>query len=111
MAELIIGLSALSLMSSAAYAQQPVERMSTTETETCLVFFDLAQATLIPQSAEVVAKAADENKSTGAARVAVSGNTDLSGSPSHNLALSQRRAETVERELAAWKVQAWVVNS
>ncbi len=112
MRALLIGVSALVLMSSAAYAQQPAERMSATATQPAkfLVFFNLDDATLTPEGAQVVSRAADEYKRTGAAKVAVTGYTDLSGSPSYNLALSQRRAEAVERELVRLGVPESVVT-
>ena len=112
MRALLIGVSALVLMSSAAYAQQPAERMSATETAPTrfLVFFNLDDATLTPEGAQVVSRAADEYKRTGAAKVAVTGYTDLSGSPSYNLALSQRRAEAVERELVRLGVPGSVIG-
>ena len=112
MRALLIGVSALVLMSSAAYAQQPAERMSATETAPTqfLVFFNLDDATLTPEGAQVVSRAADAYKRTGAAKVAVTGYTDLSGSPSYNLALSQRRAEAVERELVRLGVPGSVIG-
>ncbi len=112
MRKLLIGVSALVLMTSAAYAQQATEPMSTMATEPArfLVFFDLNDASLTPQGAQVVSQAADEYRRTGAARVAVNGYTDLSGSASYNLALSQRRAETVERELVRLGVPASVIE-
>ncbi len=111
MRKLFIGVSALVLMSSAAYAQQAAERVPTTEMEPArfLVFFNLNDATLTPEGAAVVNRAADEYKRTGAARVAVNGYTDLSGSPAYNLALSQRRAEAVERELVRLGVPASII--
>ncbi len=72
MRALLIGVSALVLMSSAASAQQPAERMSATATQPArfLVFFNLDDATLTPEGAQVVSRAADEYKRTGAAKVA-----------------------------------------
>ena len=47
----------------------------------------------------VVAEAANAAKSTGSARIEVSGHTDTVGSAQYNQALSMRRAESVAKEL------------
>jgi len=111
MRKLVIGVAALALLAPAAHAQQSAAPVSAAQTEPgrFLVFFGLDQATLTQQGAEVVAQAAEEYDRTGAARIAVTGYTDRSGSESYNLALSQRRAEAVERELVRQGVPAPVI--
>ena len=64
-----------------------------------LVFFDFDKSVLTPAGQRVVEEAASTFKQTGAARIAVTGYTDLAGSAQYNLGLSQRRAETVRLAL------------
>jgi outer membrane protein OmpA-like peptidoglycan-associated protein len=64
-----------------------------------LVFFDFDKATLTPAGAQVVEQAAAAYRSAGAARVDVTGYTDLVGSVAYNLKLSKRRADTVRAYL------------
>jgi OmpA-OmpF porin, OOP family len=64
-----------------------------------LVFFDFDKANLTPAGAKIVQQAAAAYSSSGAARINVTGYTDLVGSEAYNLRLSQRRAETVRRYL------------
>jgi hypothetical protein len=71
-----------------------------------LVFFDWDQATLSTEARQIVAKAADEFKRTGAARLVATGYTDLSGPPQYNDKLSVRRAEAVKAELVRLGVPA-----
>lgn len=108
MRPLIISVSLLALMAPTAYAQQvpkpasaqpgaPVTTPGTvaaqTETARFLVFFDWDKAALTTEARQVVAKAADEFKRTGAARLVATGYTDLSGTPQYNYKLSVRHAE------------------
>ncbi|MGE5202598.1 MAG: OmpA family protein [Acidobacteriota bacterium] len=64
-----------------------------------LVFFEFDKASLTADGARVVQDAAGTYKAGGAARVMVTGYTDLSGSQQYNLGLSKRRAETVQGAL------------
>jgi hypothetical protein len=82
--------------------------MTTAQTQPAefLVFFDWDEATLTREGTQVVAQAAEEYQRTGAARVVVTGHTDLSGSPSYNLALSERRVDAVTDELVRLGVPA-----
>lgn len=64
-----------------------------------LVFFDWDKHTLTSAGSQVVAQAADAYKKGAGARVVVTGYTDLSGSAAYNQRLSERRADTVKREL------------
>ena len=54
---------------------------------------------LTPQAAQIVAQAVNAARSTGAARVVVTGHTDTVGSQTYNQALSERRAAAVEAEM------------
>jgi OmpA-OmpF porin, OOP family len=109
---LIIGVSLLALMAPPAYAQQapkpavpapgapmaapkptaPAAPAAQVEAAKFLVFFDWDKATLTTEARQVVAKAADEFKRTGAARLVATGYTDLSGTPQYNYKLSVLRA-------------------
>jgi outer membrane protein OmpA-like peptidoglycan-associated protein len=64
-----------------------------------LVFFEFDKASLTADGARVVQDAAGTYEAGGAARVMVTGYTDLSGSQQYNLGLSKRRAETVQGAL------------
>ncbi len=66
---------------------------------TYLVFFDFDRYALTDRARGVVAEAANAAKSTGSARIEVSGHTDTVGSAQYNQALSMRRAESVAKEL------------
>ena len=108
MRSLIIGVSLLALMAPTAYAQQapkpavpppgapmaapkptaPAAPAAQVEAAKFLVFFDWDKATLTTEARQVVAKAADEFKRTGAARLVATGYTDLSGTPQYNYKLS-----------------------
>ena len=71
-----------------------------------LVFFDFDKAVLTPAGKEVVAQAAGAFRSSGAARLDVTGYTDLAGSAAYNLKLSRRRADTVRAYLLELGVPA-----
>jgi OmpA family len=64
-----------------------------------LVFFDWDKSNLSPQAMATISQAAAAYKSNGSARIANVGNTDTSGSPGYNVALSLRRADAVKRAL------------
>ncbi|HWI28914.1 MAG TPA: outer membrane beta-barrel protein [Stellaceae bacterium] len=78
-----------------APAVQPVAPPVAAAPPLFLVFFDFDKATLTPAGAEVVRQAAAAYKSAGAARIDVTGYTDLAGPARYNLELSKRRAATV----------------
>ncbi|HEX8375818.1 MAG TPA: OmpA family protein [Geminicoccaceae bacterium] len=99
---LLFGVSLFALVASGARAQ---------EAGTYLVYFDLDRSTLTADGRQVVQAAANEYRQTGTARVSVSGHADLSGSGSYNEALSQRRAETVRRELVRLGVPAASIST
>lgn len=75
-----------------------------------LVFFAFDKATLTPEGAKVVEQAAAAYKAAGAARISVSGYTDLAGTAAYNLALSRRRADTVRRYLLKLGVPAAAID-
>lgn len=111
MKHLLLTASVLALLAPAAYAQQPAgdampPAAATEAASTFLVFFDFDQATLTPEGQRVVAEAAESYKSTGVARVTVTGHTDTVGSAEYNQALSERRADAVAKELVALGVPA-----
>jgi OmpA-OmpF porin, OOP family len=113
MNRLLVGVLLLALLVPPAYAQQSAESETTAVSGQIapgkfLVFFDLNQATLTLGGARVVRQAAQECERTGTARVAVTGYTDLSGSPAYNQALSERRAGAVQGELVRLGVPASV---
>ena len=66
-----------------------------------LVFFGFDKSNLTVEAEGVVADAAAAAKQFGSAIIAVVGHADTSGSPSYNLALSQRRANAVRGALNA----------
>jgi OOP family OmpA-OmpF porin len=65
------------------------------EAEPFLVFFDMDSTVITADSAEVLRRAADVARASGAAGISVVGHTDTTGSAAHNDALSVRRAEAV----------------
>jgi outer membrane protein OmpA-like peptidoglycan-associated protein len=74
------------------------------------VFFDFDKASLSREGEHVVRNAAETYRRTGAARIEVTGYTDLSGTPRYDLNLSKRRADAVRAALAAQGVPAGSIN-
>jgi len=74
------------------------------------VFFDFDKASLTREGERVVRNAAEAYRRTGAARIEVTGYTDLSGTPRYDLDLSKRRADAVRAALAAQGVPAGSIN-
>ena len=70
------------------------------------VFFEFDKASLTREGERVVRDAAASYRRTGAARIEVTGYTDLSGTPRYDLGLSKRRAESVRAALVAQGVPA-----
>jgi OmpA family len=70
------------------------------------VLFAFDRSDLDAEALSTVDQAAAAYQRTGAASLAVVGHTDTSGSPSYNLALSERRAESVRQALVARGVPA-----
>ena len=67
---------------------------------TFLVFFDFDRYYLTPDARRVIEAAAEAYRTSGSARIEVSGHTDLAGTDAYNMRLSQRRANTVAAALA-----------
>jgi outer membrane protein OmpA-like peptidoglycan-associated protein len=67
---------------------------------TFLVFFDFDRYNLTPDARRVIEAAAAAFKTSGSARIDVSGYTDLAGTQAYNLRLSRRRADAVAAYLA-----------
>jgi outer membrane protein OmpA-like peptidoglycan-associated protein len=65
------------------------------QARTFLVFFDFDRSNLTADARHVIDAAIASYRSTGSARVEVSGYTDLAGTQAYNLRLSQRRADAV----------------
>jgi outer membrane protein OmpA-like peptidoglycan-associated protein len=70
------------------------------------VFFEFDKASLTREGARVVRDAADTYRRSGAARIDVTGYTDLSGTPQYDVELSKRRADAVRAALVAQGVPA-----
>lgn len=64
-----------------------------------LVYFDFDRATLTPFGQDVLEQAAAAYRAGGAARLDVTGYTDLAGPAAYNLKLSRRRADAVRARL------------
>lgn len=76
-----------------------------------LVFFDWDKYNLTAEAQRVVAQAADAFKKSGQVKLTVVGHTDTSGSPVYNQGLSERRADTVKKELIRLGVPAGVITA
>ena len=63
------------------------------------MFFDFDRYNLTPDARRVVDAAAAAFKTSGSARIEVSGHTDLAGTAAYNMRLSRRRADTVAAAL------------
>jgi hypothetical protein len=102
MKALLIGASLLAVMAPAAHAQTGGQTAAPPEVEgggKYLVTFGLNGTTLTQEDRRVLARAAEDYRRTGTARVTVTGYTDTSGSADYNLQLSQQRAQVVASEL------------
>ncbi|OAN50217.1 hypothetical protein A6A04_02085 [Paramagnetospirillum marisnigri] len=71
-----------------------------------IVFFDFDKSAITPEANRVIQQAASAVKSSGAARIDLTGHTDLAGSAKYNQALSQKRADAVKAQLVAQGVPA-----
>ncbi|HET6467506.1 MAG TPA: OmpA family protein [Geminicoccaceae bacterium] len=113
---LLFGVSLLALAAPAVHAQQTMQpgmpgAAGEMESGRYMVFFGYDQATLNAEARQVVSRATDEFQRSGAARVIVTGHTDLAGSPDYNRRLSERRAEAVRAELVRQGVPAGVITT
>lgn len=117
MKRLLITASILALAAPVAHAQQAktpamapaAETQSMTDT--FMVFFGLGQSKLTPEAKEVVAKAAQDFKTTGSVRIDATGFTDTTGSAEYNQRLSERRAQSVADELVRLGVPASAITT
>jgi len=89
-------------------APAPAPVAAPAPTRNYLVFFDFDRYDLKPEAQTIVRQAATGFKSSqgGVTRIEATGHADRAGSEEYNLKLSQRRAETVRRELIAQGVPA-----
>jgi OmpA-OmpF porin, OOP family len=71
-----------------------------------IVYFDFDSATITSQGAQTIQQAASAIKGQQAARITVTGHTDLTGSEQYNQRLSQRRANAVKAALMRLGVPA-----
>ena len=71
-----------------------------------IVFFDFDKAAVTPEADRIIMQAAAAAKQTGAARIDLSGHTDMAGSDKYNMALSQKRADAVKAQLVKQGVPA-----
>jgi outer membrane protein OmpA-like peptidoglycan-associated protein len=101
MRAVMVGASLLALSAPVAHAQISGERMAQADVEgrQYVVTFGLDQTTLTEEDRRIIARAAQDFREVGSARITVTGYTDTSGSATYNLGLSQRRAEVVADEL------------
>ena len=74
------------------------------------VFFDFDKANLTRDGERIVRQAAEAYRRTGAARLEVTGYTDLAGTPHYDEGLSKRRADTVRAALVAQGVPEGSIN-
>ncbi|HTH95873.1 MAG TPA: OmpA family protein [Stellaceae bacterium] len=70
------------------------------------VFFDFDKSNITAEAAATIQKAAATVQAGHVATINVTGHTDTVGSVKYNLALSQRRAEAVKRQLVADGISA-----
>ena len=77
-----------------------------TEPGSYLVFFDLNSAKLTPEAQDVTANAVKSAKERADEPIMITGFTDTTGTPQHNLRLSKQRAEAVADAMVASGVDA-----
>jgi OOP family OmpA-OmpF porin len=70
------------------------------------ILFDVDQATLKPESMGTINEIADLLKKNPSLRFEIDGHTDNTGNSTHNLALSQQRAEAVKAQLVSMGIDA-----
>jgi len=78
---------------------------------TYMVFFDWDRSDLSAQALATIGQASSTYKSSGNARINAIGNTDSSGPPDYNMALSLRRAEAVKGALIRNGVPAAAIQT
>lgn len=90
----------------AAPAPAPAPKAVPSVQKNFIVFFDFDKAAITPEAAKVIQQAASASKSSGAARIDLTGHTDLSGSAKYNQALSQKRGDAVKAQLVQLGIPA-----
>ena len=86
-------------------ATAPMPAPAPVAARTYLVFFDWDRVDLTTRARQIVAEAATASSRVQTTSIEVNGYTDLSGTAKYNLALSMRRAKTVQAELVRDGVQ------
>jgi phospholipid transport system substrate-binding protein len=76
-----------------------------------VVFFDWDKSNLSPQAMATIGQVAAAYKASSGARITTVGNTDTSGSPDYNTALSIRRADEVKSALIQNGVPAAAIET
>ncbi len=76
-----------------------------------VIFFDLDDAGLNSEGAASLGAIIGEIKGRDLGGITIAGHTDTSGSADHNMALSQRRANTVASELIKAGVPATIISA
>ncbi|MFD2234472.1 OmpA family protein [Phaeospirillum tilakii] len=71
-----------------------------------MVFFDFDKTAITPEASRIIQQAATTARTTGAARIELTGHTDLSGSERYNQRLSVNRANAVKAELVKQGIPA-----
>jgi len=94
-----------------AQATPPPPPLSIAQPPSYMVFFDWDKSTLSPEAMATIGQAAAAYKSSGSARITDVGNTDTSGSPDYNTALSLRRADAVKGALIQNGVPASAIQA
>jgi outer membrane protein OmpA-like peptidoglycan-associated protein len=82
-----------------APAPAPVRAPAPPVPQKFLVFFDFDKSNLRGDAQKIVSEAVEYAKTNGKATIVATGHTDTSGPDAYNMALSERRAKTVEKEL------------
>lgn len=77
----------------------PAAATAPAEVRSYMVFFDFNKADITPASADILRTVASAVRQGQVQRIDVTGHTDTVGSPTYNMRLSQRRAESVRAEL------------
>ena len=79
--------------------------------EKYMVFFDFDRSDLTIEAADILKKVADNAKKGNVVRIELTGHTDRVGSKEYNMKLSQRRANTVKKQLVRLGLSAAEINT
>ena len=75
------------------------------------MFFEWDKSDITPQAASLLDGAISQYQNCGNTQVMLAGHADKSGAPSYNVALSQRRADSVKAYLASHAVPEGVIQT